>query len=82
MHVYIPIPKLYTILFYTILFPSDLMTKKVPHPHPHPHPHPNKKKVFGVESEILIKYKRIKWTLAVRLRTYSQGENLLGDHVI
>ena len=52
---YIPIPKLYT-----IFFSSDLMTKKVPHPHSLLHP--NKKKVFGVESEILIKYKRIKWT--------------------
>ena len=36
--------------------------KKARHPHPHPHPHQNKTKVFGVESEILIKYKRIKWT--------------------
>ena len=47
---------------YTILLSRDLKTKKVRHPHPHPHPHPQKKKVFGVKSEILIKYKRIKWT--------------------
>ena len=34
----------------------------------------NKKIIFGVNSEIFIKYKRIKWTLAVRLRSYSQGD--------
>ena len=49
---------------YTILLSRDIKTKKVPqsHPHPHLHPHQNKKKVFGYKSEILIKYKRIKWT--------------------
>ena len=32
--------------------------------------------MLGVESEILIKYKRIKWTpRALWFRTYSQGEN-------
>jgi len=58
--IYIPIPKLYT-----ILLSRDLKTKKVRHPHPHQHQHQhqqNKKKVSGYKSEILIKYKRIKWT--------------------
>ena len=47
-----------------MLLSRDMKTKKVRHPHPHqlPHPHPqNKKKVFGYKSEILIKYKRIKY---------------------
>merc|ERR1711980_12457 len=59
LYTYISIPKLYT-----ILLSRDLKTKKVRHPHPHPHQHQNKKKkkVFGYKSEILIKYKRIKWT--------------------
>ena len=58
---------------YTILFSRDLKTKKVRHPHPHPHQ--NKTKVFGVESEILIKYKRIKWTPRVKASLlFSQGE--------
>ena len=57
---------------YTILFSRDLKTKKVRHPHPHQ----NKTKVFGVESEILIKYKRIKWTPRVKASLlFSQGEN-------
>ena len=49
---------------FTIFFSKDLKTKKGhhPHPHPHPHPHQNEKIIFGVKSEILIKYKRIKWT--------------------
>ena len=55
--IYIPIPELYT-----ILLSRDLKTKKVHHPHPHPHPHPNKKKVSALKIQILIKYKRIKWT--------------------
>ena len=47
---------------YTILLSRDLKNHKVgPHPPFTIHP-PNKKKIFGVESEILIKYKRIKWT--------------------
>ena len=41
---------------------------------PTAHPPLNKTKISGIKSEILIKYKRIKWTLAVRLRTYSQGD--------
>ena len=47
---------------------KEFKEKKIPpstlHPHPHQHqnPHPNKKIISGVESEILIKYKRIKWT--------------------
>ena len=59
LHTYISIPKLYT-----ILLSRDLKTKKVrhQHPHPHPHPHPNKKKVSALKIQILIKYKRIKWT--------------------
>ena len=58
---------------YTILFSRNLKTKKVRHPHPHPHQ--NKTKVFGVESEILIKYKRIKWTPRVKASLlFSQGE--------
>ena len=38
---------------------------------------PNKTKIFWVESEILIKYKRIKWTPRVKaLQLSSQGDNL------
>ena len=77
MCIYTPMFKLYT-----ILFSRDSKTKKVrhphqhPHPHPHPHPHQNKTKVFGVESEILIKYKRIKWTPRVKASLlFFQGEN-------
>ena len=47
---------------YIILLSRDLKTKKSTTTHPHPHPHQNKKIIFGVKSEILIKYKRIKWT--------------------
>ena len=49
----VPMPKLYI-----TLLSRDSKTKKVRHQHPHQ----NKKKVFGYKSEILIKYKRIKWT--------------------
>ena len=60
---------------YTILFSRDSKTKKVRHQHPHPHPHQNKTKVFGVESEIIITYKRIKWTPRVKATLlFSQGE--------
>ena len=51
MLIYTPMSTLYT-----TLFSRDLKTKKVRHPHPHQHQ--NKTKVFGVESEILIKYKK------------------------
>ena len=72
MCIYTPMFKLYT-----ILFSRDSKTKKVRHPHPHPHPHQNKTKVFGVESEILIKYKRIKWTPRVKASLlFSQGDNI------
>ena len=46
---------------YTILLSRDLKTKKVRHQHQHPHPQ-NKTKIFGIKSEILLKYKRIKCT--------------------
>ena len=52
---------LYIYEVYTILLQSNLRKKEVYHPPSTTH-HPNKKNVFGVESEILIKYKRIKWT--------------------
>ena len=61
---------------HTILFSRDLKIKKVRYPHPHPYPR-NKTKIFGIKSEMLIKDKRIKWTLAVRLRTYSQGDKII-----
>ena len=63
MCIYTPVFKLYT-----VLFSRDSKTKKVrhQHPHPHQHQHQNKTKVFGVESEILIKYKRIKLTPRVK----------------
>ena len=67
----------------TILFSRDLKTKKVYHPHPHPHPPQNKTKVFGVESEILIKYKRIKWTPRVKASLlFSQGEKLNSKQMV
>ena len=51
------IPKLFT-----ILISRDLKNQKVGlHPPPTTH-HQNKKKVSALKSEILIKYKRIKWT--------------------
>ena len=51
------IPKLYT-----ILLSRDLKNKKVGlPPPPTAHPPPNKKIIFGYKSEILIRYKRIKW---------------------
>ena len=53
---------------YTILLSSDLKTKKVRHQHQHP----NKKKVSALKIQILIKYKRIKWTpisIALRRKT-------------
>ena len=56
MHIYIYIPKLYT-----ILLSRDLKTKTVDH-HPPSTIHPKRTKIFGLVSEILIKYKRIKWT--------------------
>ena len=63
------------IKLYTILFSRDSKTKKVRHPHQHPHQ--NKTKVFGVESEILIKYKRIKWTPRVKASLlFSQGDKI------
>ena len=49
---------------YIILLSRDLKNKKVG-AHPPPltlHPPLNKTKIFGYKSEILIKYKRIKWT--------------------
>ena len=47
---------------YTILISRDLKNQKVvPHPPP-PSDHQNKKEVTALKSEILIKYKRIKWT--------------------
>ena len=36
-----------------------------------------KTKIFGIKSEILIKDKRIKWTLALRLRSYSQRDKFI-----
>ena len=50
------IPKLFT-----ILISRDLKNQKVGL-HPPPTIHQNKKKVSALKSEILIKYKRIKWT--------------------
>ena len=47
---------------YTILILRKLKTKKVVHHTPSTTHHPNTTKVFGVKSEILIKYKSIKWT--------------------
>ena len=46
---------------YTILVSRKLKTKNVRH-HPTSVIRQNKTKVFGVKNEILIKYKRIKWT--------------------
>ena len=48
---------------YIILLSRDLKNKKVGH-HPPPTAHRplNKTKIFGYKNEILIKYKRIKWT--------------------
>ena len=40
----------------------DLKNKKVRHPPSTLHPPLNKTKIFALKSEILIKYKRIKWT--------------------
>ena len=37
----------------------------------------NKKKNLRTQDQILIKHERIKWTLAVGLRSYSQGHNYL-----
>ena len=55
LHIYISIPKLYL-----VLLSRDLKDQKVA-------PHPlNKTKISGVESEILIKYKRIKWNSSRR----------------
>ena len=54
----------YTAKVYTILISRDLKNKKVVptnHPPPSTH-HQNKKKVFALKIQILIKYKRIKWT--------------------
>ena len=56
---------------YTILLSSDLKTRNVHHRHP------NKKKVSAFKSEILIKYNNSIGPLAVRLRSYSLGENNL-----
>ena len=62
----------------TILLSRDLKTKKVRHhPHPHPHPHQNKKIIFGVKSEILIKYKRIKWTPSRKASHLLPGDKIL-----
>ena len=64
-HIYISIPKPYL-----VLLSRDLKDQKVA-------PHPlNKTKISGVESEILIKYKRIKWTpVGKTLRLFpSQGD--------
>ena len=48
---------------YAILISSDLKNQKVViHQPPTIHHPPNKKKVSALKSEILIKYKRIKWT--------------------
>ena len=52
----------YTPKVYTILISRDLKNQKVGiNPPPTIH-HQNKKKVSAFKSEILIKYKRIKWT--------------------
>ena len=72
MCIYTPVFKLYT-----VLFSRDSKTKKVrhQHPHPHQHQHQNKTKVFGVESEILIKHERIKWTPRVKASLlFSHGD--------
>ena len=37
--------------------------------------HSNKKKVFGVGSEILIKYKRIKWTPSIKASHFLPRRN-------
>ena len=67
LHKYISIPQLYL-----VLLSRDLKDQKVgvgPHPL-------NKTKISGVESEILIKYKRIKWTPVGKTLSLfpSQGE--------
>ena len=46
-------------LQYIVIVSRDLKNQKVPPPKHHPL---NKTKIFGVESNILLKYKRIKWT--------------------
>ena len=48
---------------YIVIVSRDLKNQKVaPHPPPTTHLPLNKTKIFGVESNILLKYKRIKWT--------------------
>ena len=63
-------------IVYTILFSIKWRLKKLDPTH---HPPPTtqiKKNVFGVESEILTKYKRIKWTPKRKAShlLYSQGD--------
>ena len=71
---YIPIPKVYTILFSWDLKNQKVGPKKWPTTH-----HQNKKKVSALKSEILIKYKRVNQMDPTRetLRLFaSQGDKL------
>ena len=52
----------YTPKVYTILISRDFKNQKVVILPPSTTDHQNKKKVSALKSEILIKYKRIKWT--------------------
>ena len=58
---YIYIYNSYTSVVYTILLKRKLKTKTIGHYPPRAIHHANKIKIFGVDNEILIKYKRIKW---------------------
>ena len=61
-----------------MILSRDLKKQKVGHHPPSTIHHPNKKKISGVESEILIKYKRIKWTpIGKASLLSSQGDNFL-----
>ena len=59
-------------------FPLDLKSQKFVHHPPFTTDHQNKKNVSALKSKILIKYIReLNGALAVRLRSISQGDNLI-----
>ena len=74
MHTYTPIPKVYT-----LLLSRDLKNKKVG-PRPTLHPPLNKTKISGIKSEILIKYKRIKWTTSRKGFSFSPRGIRTGEY--
>ena len=66
----------YILELFVLLISRDLTKKSDTTDHPPPTIHHQNKKVSALKSEIIIKYKRIKWTPSCKASLLLQGDNL------